>query len=126
MRTVPRISSKLSVDLLSQRILYVLILLQDILTSSVTIIYVGRRRCLENQLLNMSCMESGKNIHQEKTTGCQSTSVSHNKRRALGPTGAYRIEYRRGQPVHTRALVSVTLLFTIIVPLTTWRLLYSE
>ena len=49
-------------------------------------------RCLENQLLNMSCMESGKNIHLERTTGCQSTSVRHNKRRALGPTGAYRIE----------------------------------
>ena len=57
-------------------------------------------------------MESGKNIHQEKTTGCQSTSVGHNNRLALGPFGAYRIEYRRGQPVHTRALAFVTLLFT--------------
>ena len=66
-------------------------------------------RCLENQLLNISCMDSGKYIHLEMTTGSQSTSVRHNKRRALGPTGAYRIEYRLGQPVHTRALASVTL-----------------
>ena len=28
-------------------------------------------QCLENQLLNMSCMERGKDIHLERASGCQ-------------------------------------------------------
>ena len=30
-------------------------------------------QCLENQLLNMSCMESGNDIHLERIAGCQSS-----------------------------------------------------
>ena len=30
-------------------------------------------QCLENQLLNMSCMENGEGIHLERATDCQSS-----------------------------------------------------
>ena len=33
---------------------------------------------LDNQLLNMSCVESGEDIHLERTTGCQPNSIRHN------------------------------------------------
>ena len=63
---------ELSIDLLSQIILYVLILLQYI-NKQCDRILCRLIRCLENQLLNVSCMESGKDIHLERTTSCQSS-----------------------------------------------------
>ena len=87
--------TELSVDLLSQ-IIYHVLTFCNIFNKQCDHILCRLMRCLENQLLNMSCMESGKDIHLDRTTGCQSTSVRHNEGRALGPTGAYRIEYRRG------------------------------
>ena len=82
-------------------------------------------QCLENQLLNMSCMESGNDIHLERITGCQlSVPRLDTTNGELGLSGAYPIEYRRGQPVQTRALASKSL--CLLVPLIYWRVPYSE
>ena len=82
-------------------------------------------RCLENQLLSMSCMESGNDIHLERTTGCRSSAPRLNTTNdELGLRGAYRIEYHLGQPAHTRALASKPL--CLLVPSIDWRVPYSE
>ena len=65
-------SSEWSIDLLSQIVLYVFVLLQHF-NKQCDHILCRLVRCLENQLLNMSYAESGKDIHLERTTGCQSS-----------------------------------------------------
>ena len=65
-------NSELPIDLSSQIILYVLICC-NIFNKQCFHTLCRLIRCLENQLLNMSCMESGKDIHLERTTDCQSS-----------------------------------------------------
>ena len=81
---------------------------------------------LENQFLNISCMVSGNDIHLERTTGCQSSvprlDITNGELLAqVRPTAS---NIAKGQPVHTRALVSKPL--RLLVPLIYWRVPYSE
>ena len=54
-------------------------------------------RRLENQLLNMSCVESGNDIHLERTSGCQSSAPQLDTQQTanlarVGPTASNIVE----------------------------------